>query len=304
MPVPARPHSKVNPTSQKILVLGAGGMLGHAVCETVSVAGHEPVAASREDVDVRERAQIERWLGGVQAVINCAAFTNVDGCESEEPLATQINGDAVGGLAAACAEHSVRLVHVSTDYVFAGDGTRPYVEQDPVAPQSAYGRSKARGERLALEQGGHVVRTSWLFGPEGPNFVETMLGLAERGQGVKVVEDQVGCPTYTFDLAQALVRIAQASHAPPSILHVANPPATSWFGFAQEIFRVFEKDVDVSPCTTDEFPRPARRPAYSVLDVSAYEQWAGVSIPSWRDALRDYRERRGPLDPSSEERAQ
>ena len=99
--------------------------------------------------------------------------------------------EAVGGLAAACAEHSVRLVHVSTDYVFAGDGTRPYVEQDPVAPQSAYGRSKALGERLALEQGGHVVRTSWLFGPEGPNFVETMLGLAERGQGVKVVEDQV-----------------------------------------------------------------------------------------------------------------
>lgn len=284
--------------SQKILVLGAGGMLGHAVGEVASAAGHDLVAVTRAEVDVRERSQVEARLDGVGAVINCAAFTDVDGCESQEALATQINGDAVGDLAALCAEHGVRLVHVSTDYVFSGDGgsggvePRPYTEQDPIAPQSAYGRSKARGERLALARGAHVVRTSWLFGPAGPNFVETMLGLADRGIALKVVDDQVGRPTYTLDLARALVQIAMASDTPPEILHVANPPATSWFGFAREIFRAFQRTVDVAPCTTEEFPRPARRPAYSVLDTSSYETWAGVEIPSWREALQDYRRRR------------
>ena len=276
-------------------MLGAGGMLGHAVCEVADADGHAVVAVARRDVDVREPDQIERHLDGVGAVINCAAFTDVDGCETREPLAIEINGDAVGGLAALCAAQGVRLVHVSTDYVFAGDGSRPYTEDDAIAPRSAYGRSKARGERLALEHGGHVVRTSWLFGPAGPNFVETMLGLADRGQAIQVVDDQVGCPTYTLDLARALVQLASAAETPPRLVHVANPPATSWFGFAQEIFRVFEKPVDVSPCTTDEFPRPARRPAYSVLDVSRYEAWAGESIPSWRAALQDYRQRRASV---------
>lgn len=273
-------------------------MLGHAVCEVAAAANHDLVAVARAEVDVRERSQVEQRLDGVGAVINCAAFTDVDGCESQESLATEINGEAVGDLATLCAERGVRLVHVSTDYVFSGEGgsdgvePRPYTEQDPIAPQSAYGRSKAQGERLALDQGAHVVRTSWLFGPAGPNFVETMVSLAERGQALKVVDDQVGRPTYTLDLADALVRVATAHGAPPQILHVANPPPTSWFGFAREIFRAFDLEVDVSPCTTEEFPRPARRPAYSVLDTSRYEAWAGVTIPSWHEALKDYRGRR------------
>lgn len=274
-------------------MLGAGGMLGREVCEVASAQGHEVDAATRTEVDVRQTGEIEPRLASVPAVINCAAFTNVDGCESAEAEATEINGEAVGALAALCAERRSRFVHVSTDYVFAGDGTSPYTEEAPVNPQSAYGRSKAEGERLALQHGGHVVRTSWLFGPAGPNFVETMLSLADRGQAIKVVDDQVGCPTYTRDLALALVRIATASEAPPQRLHFANPPATSWFGFAKEIFRVFGRAVDISPCTTAEFPRPAPRPAYSVLDSSRYASWSGTSIPSWLEALEDYRRRRG-----------
>lgn len=282
----------MNSSTQTILVLGAGGMLGREVSDVVSGQGHAVDAATRTEVDVRHTAQIARRMAGVGAVINCAAFTDVDGCESAEGEATEINGEAVGALAAVCAERRCRFVHVSTDYVFAGDAKSPYSEEDPIDPQSAYGRSKARGERLALQHGGHIVRTSWLFGPTGPNFVETMLSLADRGQAIRVVDDQVGCPTYTRDLALALVRIATAAEVPPQRFHFANPPSTSWFGFAQQIFRVFDRAVDITPCATEEFPRPAPRPAYSVLDSSRYASWSGTSIPSWQEALVDYRHRR------------
>jgi dTDP-4-dehydrorhamnose reductase len=269
----------------KILVTGAAGMLGQDAVRTARAANHEVVALGREDLDLRRRRPIRQTLERElpDAVINCAAYTDVDGAESDEERATEVNGHAAGVLAAAAASIGASIVHPSTDYVFDGTGTRPYLESDPTNPVNAYGRSKLVGEHaVAAANPRHfVVRTSWLFGTGGRNFVETMLGLAGSGRPVLVVRDQVGCPTYTGHLADALVRLVDGESY--GLHHIAGE--CSWYEFANEIFSRAGVDTRAMSCSTDEFPRPAPRPAYSVLES---ERDYGLELPPWQEGLADY----------------
>ena len=263
---------------------GAGGMLGREVVRAASA--HEVVALTHAELDVTDRDAVAAVVKDC-VVVNCAGFTDVDGAETDEDAATLLNGVAPGYLAAAARA----IVHPSTDYVFDGTKREPYVESDPTGPRSAYGRSKLAGEQaVAAANPRHmIVRTSWLFGPGGRNFVDTMLGLAGERDELRVVDDQVGCPTYAGHLASALVELAASDSY--GIHHVAGAGACSWFEFAIEIFRQAELDVRVVPCNTDEFPRPAPRPAYSVLGT---ERADTVRLPDWREGLSAYLAERAP----------
>ena len=258
-----------------LLVTGAGGMLGRDVMR----AAPDAVGLTHAELDITDAAAVRAAVDEVRpdAIVNCAAYTNVDGAEDDEETATRVNG--AGALADAAGD--AVLVYPSTDYVFDGSKREPYVESDPVAPQSAYGRSKLAGERASARAARHViVRTSWLFGVAGKNFVDTMLGLDGE---LKVVDDQVGCPTYTGHLAEALVDLAGGRLR--GVVHVAGSGQCSWYEFAAEIFRRAGKDVALRPCTTEEFPRPAPRPAYSVLRS---ERPDAPRLPDWREGLAAY----------------
>jgi dTDP-4-dehydrorhamnose reductase len=227
-------------------------------------------------------------------VVNCAAWTAVDDAESQEKAALRVNGTGPEVLAAACREHGVVLLQVSTDYVFAGDTEKPYPEDAAVGPRSAYGRTKLAGERAVLDtlpDTGYVVRTAWLYGAHGPNFVRTMIKLEGVKDALDVVDDQRGQPTWTADLADRLVRLGQAALAgavPAGIYHGTSGGQTTWFGFTREIFRLLGADpARVRPTTSDAFVRPAPRPAFSVL---GHDRWAAAGmepIRDWRAALEE-----------------
>jgi dTDP-4-dehydrorhamnose reductase len=271
----------------KLLVTGAAGMLGQDVVRAARGAGHEVVALARADLDVSDRAAVLAAVSaaGPGAVVNCAAWTDVDGAEEHEDRATEVNGAGAGNVAAAAGAAAATIVHVSSDYVFDGTKDAPYVESDEPAPLSAYGRSKLAGERAVAAAGGRhaIVRSSWLFGAGGSNFVETMLGLAAERDSVQVVTDQVGCPTWTGHLAPALV--ALAAGGAEGLFHVAGAGAASWNAFAAEIFRAAGVACRAEPTTTEEFPRPARRPAWSVL---ASERRDAPRLPPWQEGLAAY----------------
>jgi dTDP-4-dehydrorhamnose reductase len=271
----------------KLLVTGAAGMLGRDVVAAAERTGHEVLAFGRTDLDVTDADAVRRAVADARpaAVVNCAAYTDVDGAEADERAAAELNCRAAGDVAAAAAAVGASIVQPSTDYVFDGAKRTPYLESDPTGPASAYGRSKLAGERavMAANERHFVVRTSWLFGAAGRNFVDTMLALARDRDELKVVDDQVGCPTYTGHLAEALVQLAGG--AAYGIHHIAGAGACSWFEFATEIFRQAELDVRVVPCTTEEFPRPAPRPAYSVLGS---ERPHPIRLPDWREGLAGY----------------
>jgi dTDP-4-dehydrorhamnose reductase len=277
----------------KLLVTGAAGMLGRDVLAAAERAGHETAAYARADLDVTDAGAVQRALTAESpdVVVNCAAYTDVDGAEADERAATDLNGDAAGHLAEAAAAVGAAIVQPSTDYVFDGAKRSPYVESDPTGPRSAYGRSKLAGEQAvaASNERHFIVRTSWLFGVAGKNFAGTMLGLARDRDELKVVDDQVGCPTYTGHLAEALVTLAASDSY--GVHHVAGAGHCSWFEFATEIFRQADVDVRTLPCTTDEFPRPAPRPAYSVLGS---ERADAVRLPDWREGLASYLAERTP----------
>jgi dTDP-4-dehydrorhamnose reductase len=248
-------------------------MLGQDV---MRAAGERGVGFTHAELDVTDAAAVADALGGA-TVINCAAYTNVDGAEGDPEAAHAVN--ALG--ARNVAEAAARVVYVSTDYVFDGGKPGPYVESDPVNPLSEYGRSKLAGERATLTASPHslVVRTAWLFGAGGRNFVTTMLRAGEDRGELNVVDDQVGCPTFTGHLAEALVALADGhGHG---FLHVAGSGSCSWFEFARAIFERAGMDVGVQPCTTAEFPRPAPRPANSVL-VSERD---APRLPAWQEGL-------------------
>ncbi|MCX6390648.1 MAG: dTDP-4-dehydrorhamnose reductase [Solirubrobacterales bacterium] len=268
----------------KLLVVGAGGMLGCDVLRAAESAGVDAVGLTHAELDVSSEAAVSAAIAKVQpdVVINCAAWTDVDGAESSEEAAFAINATAAGILA----NSGPRLVHVSTDYVFDGNKQGAYVESDPVAPQSAYGRTKLAGEQLvAAASADHAIaRTAWLFGVDGANFVETMLRLAEQRGEVSVVDDQVGCPTWTAHLADALVELA-TNPASGGIHHVAGAGSTSWFGFAAAIFEATGTAVALSPTTSAEFIRPAPRPANSVLEATRPDT---PRLPDWREGLNGY----------------
>jgi dTDP-4-dehydrorhamnose reductase len=251
-------------------------MLGQDI---VRAAGGNAVGLTRADLDVTDAAAAREALSGA-TVINCAAYTDVDGAETAPDLAHAVNAEGARNVADA----AERVLYVSTDYVFSGTKRAPYVESDPVEPLSAYGDSKAAGERATAEGNPNhlIVRSSWLFGRGGRNFVATMLGLGREGADLRVVDDQVGCPTFTGHLAEALLTLAAADER--GILHVAAADSCSWFEFAREIFRRAGVDSSVKPCTTAEFPRPARRPANSVL----VSERGAPTLPAWQNGLDAY----------------
>jgi len=257
----------------KILVTGGRGQLGRSLATRARAAGHEVAAPDVDELDITKPIA----LPSCDLVINAAAYTAVDKAESERDAAFAVNRDGAAHLARACKERGVRLVHVSTDYVFDGTATRPYREDDPVAPQSVYGASKAEGERAVGAFGGTVVRTSWLFAEGGPSFVHTILRLARERPSLRVVADQHGCPTYAGDLAQALLELAAA---PAGIYHYCNDGATTWHAFAEAIV-----GRAVTPITTADYPTPAKRPAYSVLDTTKVRA-LGIIPPHWSIGLQ------------------
>jgi dTDP-4-dehydrorhamnose reductase len=266
----------------RILVIGAGGMLGRDV---MRAAGADAIGLTHADLDITDAAATAAAMADArpQAVINCAAYTDVDGAEGDPELALSVNGEGAGNAAAAAAAAGAAVVYVSSDYVFDGSKREPYVESDPTGPISSYGRSKLAGEQAtaAANPRHFLVRSSWLFGKHGRNFVDTMLSL-EREE-LKVVDDQVGCPTFTGHLAQGLLRVVgRDDHG---VHHVAGGGSCSWYELALEIFSRAGLDRRVEPCATDEFPRPAARPAWSVLGT---ERSDAVSLPSWQEGLDAY----------------
>jgi dTDP-4-dehydrorhamnose reductase len=272
----------------RLLVTGAAGMLGSDVVRAAGRRGHDVVGLARGELDITDPEAVAAAIGAArpEAVVNCAAWTDVDEAESRESGALLVNGTGPGILARAASAGGARVVHVSTDYVFDGRATVPYVESDAVGPVSAYGRTKLAGEEAVLGAGdGHaVVRSSWLFGAGGRNFVATMLGLADAGrEEVSVVIDQLGCPTFTGHLADALVTVAERDLA--GILHVAGGGHCSWHELAVEVFSVAGVEMRVLVATTAEMTRPAPRPAWSVLGSERAE---AIALPPWRDGVAAY----------------
>ena len=272
----------------RLLVTGAGGMLGRAVVDAATRYGHDVLAPTRAALDITDTPAVRAAVLGqtIAAVINCAAYTDVDGAESDPETALAINAHAPGHVAAAAAAAGAAIVHVSTDYVFDGSKREPWVESDPTGPLGVYGESKLEGERaVAAANPDHViVRTSWLFGAGGKNFVDTMLTLGGQREEVSVVTDQVGCPTWTGHLAGALVRLAEHPRA-AGIHHIAGAGSCSWNELAVEVFERARMDCRVLPATSDLFPRPARRPAYSVLGS---ERPDPIVLAPWRRGVAEY----------------
>jgi dTDP-4-dehydrorhamnose reductase len=267
-------------------------MLGREIAEAAAKrAGVQILAWDRAAFDFTDAVATSRVIGDARpdVVIHAGAWTDVDGCEGDPARAMQVNGEGTAHVALACQACDARLVTVSTDYVFDGTKRAPYVESDATAPLSAYGRSKLAAEEatLALGEHGLVARTAWLYADHGRNFFLTMLRLAETQGRLRVVDDQKGSPTFAADLAVGLLDLAAAAHArrATGVYHVTNAGATTWNGFARTIFQLEGKDVVVDACTTAEFPRPAKRPANSVLADTRRAAAGLPPMPSWEDAL-------------------
>ncbi len=282
-----------------ILITGANGQLGHEMRNVLAddqrfnaiftdVAGDNIVM-----LDITDEAAVEQIVSdhSIQVIVNCAAYTAVDAAEDNEPLATRLNADAVGILARVAKRHGARMVHVSTDYVFDGQGCIPYTEEMPTCPQSAYGRTKLDGERQLLNALGDdavILRTAWLYSPYGKNFVKTMLTLGKDKPALKVVFDQVGTPTCARDLARAIVTVMSAEQWHGGIYHFSNEGVISWYDFTKAIHQLAGiTTCDVQPCHSNEFPAKAHRPAYSVLDKTKFKATFGVTVPYWLDSLKD-----------------
>ncbi|MDQ3463634.1 MAG: dTDP-4-dehydrorhamnose reductase [Actinomycetota bacterium] len=273
------------------LVTGAHGQLGRDLVR--QLAGHDVLALTRTELDLREegavRAAVGNWLAagsGDAVIVNTAAYTAVDAAETDEAAALIVNGRAPGWIAEAAGGRA-RLIHISTDYVFAGDATTPYEPGDPTGPRTAYGRTKLAGERavLAADPDAYVIRTAWVFAGHGTNFVRTMLRLERETDTVRVVDDQLGSPTWTRHLADALVELA-GSGARAGVYHCVGAGSTSWRGLAAVVFQAVGADPDrVLPVSTTEFPRPAPRPAYSVLSTRAWQTAGLTALPPWRDGV-------------------
>lgn len=275
----------------KLLVTGGHGMLGRDVDAVLTEAGADVTLAGRTDLDLTSAEACREAVVGYDVVVNAAAWTAVDAAEEQEAAAFAVNAVGAAHLARACAARDVRLVHVSTDFVFDGAATSPYAEDAPQAPLSAYGRTKAAGEWAvaALAPQSWVVRTAWLYGEHGPNFVKTMARLASERDTVSVVDDQRGQPTWTVDVAAAigrLVGVGGGAPAPFGTYHATSQGETTWFGFTREIFRLLGLDPErVLPTTSAEFVRPAPRPAWSVLGHDAWERAGLPGLPTWERSL-------------------
>lgn len=275
----------------RYLVLGAGGMVGRAWAELCAQQGVEYRALSRAEFDLANRNHLARIEPGVDVVVNCGAYTQVDQAESDRDAAFLVNGEAVGALGERCKTVGARLVHYSTDYVFDGCGSSPYPVDATTSPVNTYGASKLRGEELLRESGAQalLVRTSWVYAPTGKNFVLTIADLLTSKPKLDVVNDQRGRPTSAGELAKNSLRLA--SLVDSGTFHLTDGGECTWFEFAREIRDQLGLETPVDPCASDKYPRPAKRPAYSVLDISESERLLGPLLP-WQDALRQVLARR------------
>ena len=273
------------------VILGAGGMLGRHLAEVLEDELPRTVSATRDEIDITDywemRWELERLKASV--VINCAALTDVDGCETQEDRARLVNAEGAGNVSRACREVGARLIHISTDFVFDGLQRRPYREEDLTHPISVYGQTKLEGE-LAVAEGtpDHlIVRASWLYGPHGRNFISAILGAAGSQKPLKIVEDQVGTPTYTEDLARAVQRLLGTEHR--GVLHFANSGECNRVEFAIAALQLAGlSQVPVERISSDELSRPAQRPPYSSLDTSRYTELTGETPRPWERTLRNY----------------
>ena len=273
----------------RMLITGAGGMLGQDLVAAASSAGMDPVGFAHSDLDILDQQAVAAAVSEASpdVVVNCAAWTDVDGAEAEFAAALAVNGTAAGTLADAAAGAGAWVIHISSDYVFDGHKREPYLESDPTGPLSAYGRSKLEGETAvaACAPDSHtIVRSSWLFGPGGPCFPKTILRLAAERDELNVVDDQVGCPTFTGHLAVGLVELA--GRRPRGVVHLAGAGSCSWHRFAEEIVSLSGLECQVKPVPTTEMPRPAPRPAYSVLGTERAAETP--RLPSWPEGLKEF----------------
>lgn len=273
-------------SADKYLILGAGGQLAEAFEHLFKARETPYLALTWREADFSKPKALELPLEGITGVINCGAYTNVDGAETDEATAADVNGEAVGVIARACRLAGIPLLHFSTDYVFDGSATAPLSTDHPRAPLSAYGRTKALGEELLEGSGADylLVRTSWVYAPWGNNFVLTMARLMREKDSLNIVDDQRGRPTHVVGLAARSLALLEGGHR--GIFHCTDDGECSWFGFAQAIQKAIGAECALSPCTTREFPRPAPRPAYGVLDTKKTDDILGPA-PHYADWLRD-----------------
>jgi dTDP-4-dehydrorhamnose reductase len=279
---------------KKVLIIGAQGMLGHELMELFA-AGYDVIGLDIENVDITRQGATRRTIKEVSpdVVINAAGFTDVDGCEKKINKAFAVNGEGAKNVAKGCRDSGAKLIYFSTDYIFDGAKGSPYREDDPPNPQNIYGESKLMGERYIEEilDDYIIVRTQWLYGKFGRNFVETILALAEERDNIEVVHDQQGCPTYTADLSRAIA--ALVSKDLRGIFHVSNGGSCSWYDFALEIVQLANaSEVKIVPISSAALNRPAKRPLYSIFNCQRLEQEAGIEMRSWQKALQDYFHRR------------
>jgi dTDP-4-dehydrorhamnose reductase len=300
-----------------IWIIGSAGMLGTELVELCKSQGVDYVGSDR-DVSILELEALQGFLSSLDEkgqkpdwIVNCAAYTAVDKAEDEPERCYSLNALGPQNIGRIASAFGVRVLHISTDYVFAGNGTRPYSEDDPVAPQSVYGKTKAEGERLLLDAcpNAVIVRTAWLYGQYGPNFVATMIKLMNTRDSVGVVADQKGSPTWARDLAEAILTIVGTPHARAGIYHFTDEGEITWFDFAKAIYAqgracgLIEHECEVRPLTTAEYPTKARRPAYSVLSKEKIRTTFGVQVPEWRDSLARFLEEEAQNQQSRNEQA-
>lgn len=273
----------------KILITGSNGMLGHDLIEVLN-DNHELILTTSKTLDITDKNNVIDFIieNKPDIVINSAAYTDVDGCEENLESAYMVNGEGVRNLALGCSEIDSPLVHISSDYVFNGENTRPWIEDDETDPISVYGKSKLKGEEAILEilDKFFIVRTAWLYGINGKNFPKTMLELAENHSEITVVYDEVGTPTYTLDLAEAISQLIETDTY--GIYHITNSGSCSWCEFARCIFEIAGKDVKVIPVTASEFARPAPRPHYSVLNNEKWIENGFKPLRNYKDAIKEY----------------
>ena len=273
----------------KILITGSDGMLGHDLADVLK-GKHELILTTSKTLDITDKNHVIDFVSSQKPdmLINAAAYTDVDGCEKNQELAYSVNGEGVRNLARACKKIGCGLVHISTDYVFNGENTRPWVEDDETGPISVYGKSKLEGEKAICEilDKYFILRTAWLYGVNGRNFPKTMLELAENHSKITVVYDEVGTPTYTLDLAQAISKLIETDCY--GIYHLTNSGSCSWCEFARYIFEIAGADIEVVPVTADEFARPAPRPSYSVLENRNWVENGFEPLRNYTEAIKEY----------------
>ncbi len=270
----------------KVLVTGAGGMLGQDLCPALEDEGYEVIETGRKEFDIIDKAGVNEYLQAVMPdiVIHCAAYTAVDKAEEETGQAMLVNAEGTVNIAEFCGKNNITMIYISTDYVFDGEKKEPYKPDDKTNPLNTYGLSKLKGEEAVQKYCPkfYIARTSWLYGHHGKNFVETIISKAQEGQHLKVVDDQIGCPTWTADLSAGIVELLRK---PYGIYHLCGGGETSWYGFAKEILKLSGIETPIEPCRTEDFPRAAKRAHYSVMDN-------GKILRNWKAALKEYIELR------------